>query len=99
MLGKYGVADINGVQKIMRGAAGSSLAGTRAYFTTTLTNANGMRICFDGNEVTGINNINVENTNDTTAIYNLHGVKVSNHGTSKLPAGLYIIQGKKVIVK
>lgn len=99
MLGKYGVADINGVQKIMRGAAGSSLAGTRAYFTTTLTNANGMRICFDGNEVTGINNINVENTNDTTAIYNLHGVKVSNHGASKLPAGLYIIQGKKVIVK
>lgn len=99
MLGKYGVADINGVQKIMRGTAGSSLAGTRAYFTTTLTNANGMRICFDGNEVTGINNINVENTNDTTAIYNLHGVKVSNHGTSKLPAGLYIIQGKKVIVK
>lgn len=99
MQGKYGVADINGVQKIMRGAAGSSLAGTRAYFTTTLTNANGMRICFDGNEVTGINNINVENTNDTTAIYNLHGVKVSNHGTSKLPAGLYIIQGKKVIVK
>ena len=99
MQGKYGVANIDGVQKIMRGAAGSSLAGTRAYFTTTLTNANGMRICFDGNEVTGINNINVENTNDTTAIYNLHGVKVSNHGTSKLPAGLYIIQGKKVIVK
>lgn len=99
MLGKYGVADINGVQKIMRGAAGSSLAGTRAYFTTTNTKANGMRIIFGDNKITGINQINTENVQNAAAVYNLQGVKVSNHGTSKLPAGLYIIQGKKVIVK
>lgn len=99
MQGKYGVANIDGVQKIMRGAAGSSLAGTRAYFTTTNTNANGMRIIFGDNKITGINQINTENVQNAAAVYNLQGVKVSNHGTSKLPAGLYIIQGKKVIVK
>lgn len=99
MEGKYGVANVEGVQKIMRGAAGSSLAGTRAYFTTTNTKANGMRINFGGNGITGINPINAENVQNAAAVYNLQGVKVSNHGTTNLPAGIYIMQGKKVIVK
>ncbi len=99
MQGKYGVANVEGVQKIMRGAAGSSLAGTRAYFTTTNTKANGMRINFGGNGITGINQINAENVQNAAAVYNLQGVKVSNHGTTNLPAGIYIMQGKKVIVK
>lgn len=99
MQGKYGVANVEGVQKIMRGAAGSSLAGTRAYFTTTNTKANGMRINLGGNGITGINQINAENVQNAAAVYNLQGVKVSNHGTTNLPAGIYIMQGKKVIVK
>lgn len=99
MEGKYGVANVEGVQKIMRGAAGSSLAGTRAYFTTTNTKANGMRINLGGNGITGINQINAENVQNAAAVYNLQGVKVSNHGTTNLPAGIYIMQGKKVIVK
>lgn len=99
MQGKYGVANVEGVQKIMRGAAGSSLPGTRAYFTTPNTNANGMRINFGGNGITGINQINAENVQNAAAVYNLQGVKVSNHGTTNLPAGIYIMQGKKVIVK
>ena len=99
MEGKYGVANVEGVQKIMRGAAGSSLAGTRAYFTTTNTKANGMRINLGDNGITGINQINAENVQNAAAVYNLQGVKVSNHGTTNLPAGIYIMQGKKVIVK
>ena len=99
MEGKYGVANVEGVQKIMRGAAGSSLAGTRAYFTTTNTKANGMRINLGNNGITGINQINAENVQTAAAVYNLQGVKVSNHGTTNLPAGIYIMQGKKVIVK
>lgn len=99
MEGKYGVANVEGVQKIMRGAAGSSLAGTRAYFTTTNTKANGMRINLGDNGITGINQINAENIQNAAAVYNLQGVKVSNHGTTNLPAGIYIMQGKKVIVK
>lgn len=99
MQGKYGVANVEGVQKIMRGAAGSSLAGTRAYFTTPNTNANGMRINLGNNGITGINQINAENIQNAAAVYNLQGVKVSNHGTTNLSAGIYIMQGKKVIVK
>jgi len=43
---------------------------------------------------TGINNVTV-NTKQADAIYTLSGVRVSG----KLPAGVYIKNGKKVIVK
>lgn len=99
MDGLYGVASEGDVQKIMLGTAASTLPATCAYFTTKNLNANGLRICFDGGEVTGINQVNGAQAQNAGAVYNLQGIKVSNHGTNNLPAGLYIMQGKKVIVK
>ena len=99
MEGLYGVASEGDVQKIMLGTAGSTLPATCAYFTTKNLNANGLRICFDGGEVTGINQVNGAQAQSVGAVYNLQGIKVSNRGTNNLPAGLYIMQGKKVIVK
>lgn len=99
MNGLYGVASEGDVQKIMLGTAGSTLPATCAYFTTKNLNANGLRICFDGGEVTGINHVNGAQAQSAGAVYNLQGIKVSNRGTNNLPAGLYIMQGKKVIVK
>lgn len=99
MEGLYGVASEGDVQKIMLGTAGSTLPATCAYFSTKNMNANGLRICFDGGEVTGINQVNGAQAQSAGAVYNLQGIKVSNHGTNNLPAGLYIMQGKKVIVK
>ncbi len=99
MEGLYGVASEGDVQKIMLGTAGSTLPATCAYFTTKKLNANGLRICFDGGEVTGINQVNGAQAQSAGAVYNLQGIKVSNRGTNNLPAGLYIMQGKKVIVK
>lgn len=99
MNGLYGVASEGDVQKIMLGTASSTLPATCAYFTTKNMNANGLRICFDGGEVTGINQVNGAQAQSAGAVYNLQGIKVSNRGTNNLPAGLYIMQGKKVIVK
>lgn len=99
MDGLYGVASEGDVQKIMLGTAGSTLPATCAYFATKNRNANGLRICFDGGEVTGINQVNGAQAQSAGAVYNLQGIKVSNRGTNNLPAGLYIMQGKKVIVK
>lgn len=99
MEGLYGVASEGDVQKIMLGTAGSTLPATCAYFTTKNLNANGLRICFDGGEVTGINQVNGAQAQSAGAVYNLQGIKMSNRGTNNLPAGLYIMQGKKVIVK
>lgn len=101
MNGLYGVATdaTDGYQKLMLGGAKATLPAGCAYFSTTKANANGLRICFDGGEITNIQAINGGNKGEKAAVYNLQGVKVSSNGTNGLPAGLYIQQGKKVIVK
>lgn len=98
MSGKYGVADINGVQKLRIGGATATLPAGCAYFATT-NNANGMLIRLDGGNTTGILDVNTGVVVENTAVYNLQGVKVSNNGTAGLPAGIYVMGGKKVIVK
>ena len=90
MAGKYGVVTAAGVSKIMKGGAGSTLQTIRAYFTGN--GAETARIYFDG-ETTGIDNIT--NAPATGKIYNLQGVEVSG----KLPAGVYVKNGEKVIIK
>ena len=90
MVGNYGVVTADGVSKIMKGGAGSTLQTIRAYFI-----GNGpatARIYFDG-ETTGIEAIT--NTTANGKIYNLQGVEVSG----KLPAGVYVKNGEKVIIK
>lgn len=99
MSGKYGVANINGVQKLRIGGATATLPAGCAYFTTNTNNANGMLIRLDGGNTTGILDVNTGVVVENTAVYNLQGVKVSNNGTAGLPAGIYVMGGKKVIVK
>lgn len=99
MNGLYGIATIDGKQKLALGGENATLPAGCAYFSTTKFNANGLRICFDGGEVTSINGVNAAEVNSNATVYNLQGVKVSNQGTTNLPAGLYIVNGKKVIVK
>ena len=98
MSGKYGVANINGVQKLRIGGATATLPAGCAYFTAA-NNANGMLIRLDGGNTTGILDVNTGMVVENTAVYNLQGVKVSNNGTAGLPAGIYVMGGKKVIVK
>ena len=98
MDGKYGVATIEGVQKLRIGGANATLPAGCAYFTTN-NNANGMLIRLDGGNVTGILDVNTGVVVENAAVYNLQGVKVSNNGTANLPAGIYVMGGKKVVVK
>ncbi len=90
MAGNYGVVTADGVSKIMKGGAGSTLQTIRAYFTGN--GAETARIYFDG-ETTGIEAMT--NTTANGKIYNLQGVEVSG----KLPAGVYVKNGEKVIIK
>lgn len=100
MSGKYGVADINGVQKLRIGGATATLPAGCAYFTAEkANNANGMLIRLDGGNTTGILDVNTGVVVENAAVYNLQGIKVSNNGTAGLPAGIYVMGGKKVIVK
>lgn len=94
MAGKYGVATVDGVQKIRLGGANSNIFGTRAYFTTTDADANGMQIRLNDGTSTGITSATT--TTGTTGVYNLQGVRMGTT-LSTLPAGVYIVNGKKVI--
>ena len=98
MDGLYGVATIDGEQKIVKGSTNSTLPATCAYFTNSGTMEDAYAIRLEGEEITGINAIN-NGVAEDGAVYNLQGVKVSNSSMKNLPAGLYIMNGKKFIIK
>ena len=53
-----------------------------------------------GGDVTGMGNVVAEETAPrANGVYNLQGVKLSNGSVEGLPAGLYIVNGRKVLVK
>ena len=85
--GMYG---INSAGKIQEGAGNVKCYAFRAWLTTISANARSIDI--DG-ETTGISNVSLENP--VKEIYNLNGVRVNKIGNK----GIYIINGKKVIVK
>lgn len=75
------------------GGAFKVKAGT-AYLAVPESEANNAKgFAFDG-ETTGIENVNVA-ANQSKTIYNLNGQRVSNMSQ----AGLYIVNGKKVVIR
>lgn len=98
MEGKWGV--VNNGSKVRKGGAGSTLKSTRAYLEYNGTaNVNEMRIIIDGEEttITEIDGMPVGNFD----VYNLQGVRVRQNVNSLdgLNKGIYIVNGKKHIVK
>lgn len=77
------------------GDGASSAKAFRAYFVNNSTAAEGARVSFNFGDdmVTGINEVKAQAV-DTDAIYNLGGQRVM-----KTQKGLYIQNGKKVVVK
>lgn len=98
MSGKYGVADQGDVQKLMLGGEHSTLGATRAYFTKSGDQPAQIRLNLDGN-TTAIDE--VEQAETTFTVYTLQGVLVREQATTLngLPKGIYIVNGKKMIVK
>ena len=98
MSGKYGVADQGDVQKLMLGGKQSTLGATRAYFTKSGDQPAQIRLNLDGN-TTAIDE--VEQAGTTFTVYTLQGVLVREQATTLngLPKGIYIVNGKKMIVK
>lgn len=98
MEGKWGV--VNDGSRVRKGGVGSTLKSTRAYLEYNGTaNVNEMRIIIDGEEttITEIDGMPVGNFD----VYNLQGVRVRQNVNSLdgLNKGIYIVNGKKHIVK
>lgn len=85
--GKYG---INAEGKLQKGGAGAYVDAFHAYLN--VTNAAG--VAFNGSTPTAINGVAADKTVNT-AVYDLSGRRVYG----KLQKGLYIMNGKKVVVK
>ena len=92
---KYNYILQNGVFKK---ATGDKLKAGKAYLTTTFdvtasgTGAPGLEIVFG--DATGINTLNVERGTLNGEVYNLAGQRVAQP-----TKGLYIVNGKKVVIK
>lgn len=100
MEGKYGVVNIDDKSYIRVGDAGSVLNSTRAYFTTTLPGIKEMPLLLGG-EVDAIESVPTASAVAGYDVLTLTGVQVRKGAVSLkgLPKGLYIVNGKKQIVK
>ena len=85
--GKYGI-DNNG--KLHKGGADATIAAFHAYLNVTAP----LGVAFNGSTPTAINGVAADKVADT-AVYDLSGRRVYG----KLQKGLYIVNGKKVVVK
>lgn len=85
--GLYGIDD-NG--KLHKGGAGATIAAFHAYLNVSGVTA----VAFNGSTPTAINGVAADKVADT-AVYDLSGRRVYG----KLQKGLYIMNGKKVVVK
>lgn len=99
MYGKYGVAQ----NKLLKGGPNAILNGTRAYFEYAEPAAGAMlRINYqpaNNNGTTGIETVWSEKT-VVPGVYNLQGARVRTENNVKgLPTGIYIVNGRKVVVK
>ncbi|MBS7407604.1 MAG: Ig-like domain-containing protein [Prevotellamassilia sp.] len=97
---KLTYSEVNGEQVLgffwgaENGTAFTNEAGKAYLVIPAGSAANGFRL--DGSAITGINNVALDRAADK--IYTISGVAVSAQ-QGKLPAGLYIVNGQKQIVK
>ena len=100
MQGLYGVATgTDGHQRILLGSAGATLPAMAAFFSSTQSLAN-MSLRMEGENMTDIEAIQTTENEAQTNVYTLQGTRIqpATKG-ARLPKGIYIINGKKVIVK
>ncbi len=100
MQGLYGVATgTDGHQRILLGSAGATLPAMAAFFSSTQSLAN-MSLRMEGENMTDIEAIQTTENEEQTDVYTLQGTRIqpATKG-ARLPKGIYIINGKKVIVK
>lgn len=103
----YGlVNNSDGTASIRIAGKGATLPSTCAFFGFEEDQSGNIgtsiSISFADSEVTGIHDTFVADPTGirkATGVYTLQGVKVSNGSTHGLPAGLYIVNGKKTVVK
>ncbi len=83
------------------GAAFVMKSATTAYLAVpkSVAAANGFRLIMGEGDTTGIGSVTTEAAAQNAAIYTLSGVRVNAANTAGLPKGIYIVNGKTLLVK
>lgn len=100
VVGNYLLTELSGEDVIVKAGSKATVDATKCYFTfENVPNPAALSVKFGG-DVTGMGNVVAEETVPrANGVYNLQGVKLSNGSVEGLPAGLYIVNGRKVLVK
>ncbi|MGM9687881.1 MAG: calycin-like domain-containing protein [Alloprevotella sp.] len=97
MSGYYGFEPVEGLRRVGEDDIDQSLPATHAYFAHTEPNDLYYQIQFEGEQPTRISEAGLM-PSANAPVYNLQGVRMTN-SPDRLPAGIYVSQGKKVLVK
>lgn len=100
---------VNG-NSLWRSKGNTTIKGTRGYFHVPSPAGAKVRLLIDGEEngggttgIDGIDSGNAEGWNYGSAVYTVGGQKVADSlddaRKSNLPAGVYIVKGKKMVIK
>ncbi len=76
------------------GTNANKMNGLRAYFVTPATDG-GSRVSINGEEMDAIEQVDIDKQNDVP-VYDLRGVR---HNTEMLGKGVYIRDGRKIVIK
>lgn len=97
MNGKYGLYK----DQIVQGGTNALLPSTACYFDfKNVANPAALSVKFGNGETTSISTITAPAAAKAAGVYNIQGIKLNSTGsTAGLPAGLYIVNGQKVLVK
>ena len=72
----------------------------KAYLTLPKANSANIRgFVLPGNDVTAIQKVSADTPAQSKGIFDISGRKVLQHAKDQLPAGFYIIDGKKILIK
>ena len=98
----YILQDDGKFHKVTAGTPAATIPPYRAFITRNSNGAKEISIIFDG-ETTGIDGVTDGTTGTDGAVYDLQGRRMADrlndNARRQLPAGVYIVGGKKVVVK
>lgn len=83
---------------VLKKSTATYIPANTFYMKVTAGSPDVYRLLLKDAFATGIDDITVEASQSDT-IYNLSGQKVSDRGTDGLPAGIYVRDGKKIVVR
>lgn len=105
MEGKYGVAHVDGTDRIRKGSAAAWINGLRAYFEPESgVEVKASLLLLEGQTATGVETVDSRKAQQGLqapfCVYTVGGVCVRRDAAtlSGLPGGLYVVNGRKVVL-